>query len=193
MDNVCENVESEWHHLVENILQQRTRKTGEDREVHCTPEAAKVLREFHNESVRLRRDEFADIQGELTRWRENACRVALTICMADNPDAVLLTGEQAKRAVQITRWAALSMLRLLNAGRIEARVARKEKLLHLLEGNGGEMTLRELRKAHGFEESEALDLCQRFPRLFIHEVKSTQGRPSPVIRLATKSPAQFQG
>ncbi len=193
VDNVCGNVESEWRHLVENILQQRRLKTGEGREVHCTPEATEVLREFHNESVRLRRGDFADIQGELTRWRENACRVALSICIADNPDAVELTGEQAKRAVQITRWAALSMLQLLNAGRIAARAARKEKLIQLLDGNGGEMTLRELRKTRGFEESEALDLCQRFPRQFVQEVKQTKGRPSPVIRLATKPPGQFPG
>ena len=69
-------------------------------DVRCSPEAREVFRYFYNEANALRRGRCVDVEGELSRWRENAIRVALNLWLADGVGGEI-TAEQAERAVRI--------------------------------------------------------------------------------------------
>lgn len=136
--------------------------------------------------MQLRRGEFRDIEAELGRWRENAIRLAIGQCVADNLEALELTKEQAERAVLIMRWCALSALQITNTARIRKRAERADALQVILAGKPqGRETLRNLDKSHGFTSEEVQRLSGQFPERFTVERVETGGRPSDVVRLTT--------
>jgi hypothetical protein len=151
--------------------------------IQCSAEAREVFRAYHNEIVKLRLGEFADLQDELTHCRENACRIALALFFDDNPDADELSGPQAEHAVRIARWAQYSNLALFDAARQAERANHAERLHKLLTANGGELTVRRLERHHGISKPRSNALCRMYPQSFALEIKDTGGRPSAVIRL----------
>ncbi|MFA6545536.1 MAG: DUF3987 domain-containing protein [Limisphaerales bacterium] len=182
---VSEQAEAAWSHLIRNILARRDALAGNPHRIVCTLEAREVFRQFHNESVRLRRGGFRDIEAELGRWRENAVRLGIGLCVADNLEAHEITGEQASRAVEIMRWCARSALQVTNAARMDKRGKRADELHVLLAGkSGGKETVRNLEKSHGFKPEEVHTLAWQFPERFTVERVETGGRPSEVLRLA---------
>lgn len=185
---VSETAEAAWNQLIRGILARRKAIAGKLHHIVCTPEAREVFRQFHNEGVRLRRGEFRDIEAELGRWRENAIRLAIGQCVADNLEAQELTGEQAARAVEIMRWCARSALQVTNAARMQKRAKRADELQALLAGKpGGRETVRNLDKSHGFQPEEVHALAGQFADRFTVERKEdTGGRPSPVLRLGSR-------
>ena len=173
-----------WGALVRRILDARKARTYISREVDCSQGAREVLREFHNEAVRLRIGAFADVQGELSRWRENACRASLALAVGDSSDVTALDEAQAVRAVSLVRWAQLSTLGLLAQGRTVAAVVLEERLLELLKAGGGQMTLRDLSRRHGINQGQVDALVSRRPQCFSVERKQGgRGRSSEVLRL----------
>jgi hypothetical protein len=184
---VSEKAEVAWHELIPGILARRKNLAGKPHRIACTTEAREVFRQFHNEAVQLRRGEFRDIEAELGRWRENAIRLAIGQCVADNPDAPELTGEQATRAVEVMRWCARSGLQITNAARMQKRTKRADELQTLLASKTHNVeTLRNLDKSHGFKAEEVQALAGQFPERFTVERKAdTGGRPSECVRLAT--------
>jgi len=181
---VSEKTGEAWNQLIRGILARREALAGNPHQITCTPEAREVFRQFHNEAVQLRRGEFRDIEAELGRWRENAIRIAIGQCVADNLDAQELTGEQAARAVEIMRWCALSGLKITNAAQMQKRAKRAEELQTLLAGKNGWETLRNLDKSHGFKPEEVHALAGQFQERFTVEHLETGGRPSEILRLA---------
>jgi Protein of unknown function (DUF3987) len=183
------NVETEsaWNQLIRGILARREALAINPHRITCTPEAREIFRQFHNESVQLRRGGFRDIEAELGRWRENAVRLAIGQCVADNLEAQVLTGEQATRAVDIMRWCARSGLQITNVARMQKRAERADALQAILSVKpGGKETIRNLDKSHGFSPEEVHMLAgQQFPDRFILDRLETGGRPSDVLRLAT--------
>ena len=179
--------ETAWNQLIRGILARGEALAGNPHRITCTPEAREIFRQFHTEALRLRRGEFRDIEAEFGRWRENAIRLAVGQCVADNLAAQQLTGEQAARAVEIMQWCARSALLITNAARMQKRAARADELQALLAGKpGGRETLRNLEKSHGFKPEEVHTLAgQQFPDRFTVERVETGGRPSEVLRLAT--------
>jgi hypothetical protein len=186
--SVDETTEAAWCQLVREILTRREALAGNPRRIICSPEAREVFRQFHNESVKLRRGKFRDIEAELGRWRENAIRLGIVQCVADPGEALTLTGEQAARAVKIMRWCARSALKIINVARIQRREARAAELQTTLSRVGGRETLRNLEKSNGFDGAEVRRLAEEFPERFILEYVKTGGRPSEVIRLTSPSP-----
>lgn len=174
----------EWDAHIRHLL--KLRKSDMSSRVECSPEAREVFRAFHNESIDLRRGKYADVEGELSRWRENAIRIALGLWIADN-EWGCLTKEQAERAVQITRWCYQSYLMILNRGRIKRRLSRVEDLRKiLLETEEKTATLRDLTNRHGFSKEEVKSLAVEFPdKLEIVERPpgAKGGRPSEVVRI----------
>ena len=150
-------------------------------------EAREVFRHFHNESIQLRRGDYADVSGELSRWRENAIRMALNLWLA-NFIGGEITGEQADRAVRITRWCARSYLAILNQGRNARRYARAQGLRAILvETPNRTITLRDLANRHGYDHGEVRKLVAGFPDLLKIETKmagSQGGRSSEGLTLA---------
>jgi hypothetical protein len=173
-----------WHDLIAGLLVQRAKQlaTGGPALVQCDTAAREILREFHNESIRLRNGQFRDIEGELGRWRENACRIALGRCIADNPAASVLTKDQAERAVKLARWGHYSALQVMHAGRMERRLVRVNKLCGLLDDYDGEVTLRTLEKSHGFTSDEIERLAADFPsHLRLETKQNPKGGPQSRI------------
>jgi len=182
---VRKEAETGWNQLNRGILARREALGGTPHPIVCTPEAREVFRQFHNESVRLRLGRFRDIEAELGRWRENAIRIAIGLCVADNLDARELSGEQAARAVEIMRWCARSALQITSAARMQKRATRADELQTILARKNGMDTLRNLDKSHGFEPQETKSLAEQFPERFAVERKDdTGGRPSEILRLA---------
>jgi hypothetical protein len=89
-----------WHTHIQHLVKNRPSQ-AEPQDVICSPGAREVFRGFHNESIDLRRGDCADIEGELSRWRENAIRVSLNIWVADQAGGEI-TAEQAERGVAKT-------------------------------------------------------------------------------------------
>ena len=115
---VGEQAEAAWGQLIRGILARRESLGGNPSRIVCTPEAREVFRRFYNESVQLRLGPCRDIEAELGRWRENAIRLAIGQCVADNLDTSELTVEQAARAVELMRWCARSALKITNAAQL---------------------------------------------------------------------------
>lgn len=175
--------ETAWGQLIRGILARREAIAGNSHRITCTPEAREIFRQFHNEAVRLRRGEFREIEAELGRWRENAIRLAVGQCVADNLDARELTDEQAARAVEIMRWCARSALQITNAARMQKRAKRADDLQAILSGKPGHKeTLRNLEKCHGFKPEEIERLVLDFPsQLHLETKQNPKGGPQSRI------------
>ncbi|HYV26816.1 MAG TPA: DUF3987 domain-containing protein, partial [Candidatus Eisenbacteria bacterium] len=177
-----------WDDLITGLLDRRVTQLASDAPalVQCGADAREVFRAFHNESIRLRNGQFRDIEGELGRWRENACRIALGLCVADDLAARSLTAAQAERAVKLARWAHYSALQVMNSGRMERRLARVNKLRDLVAEYDSQVTLRILEKSHGFKPDEVERLAADFPSHFCLETKQNP-KGGPLSRILTCS------
>ena len=172
----------QWNDLIVNIL--TTRKGAKDPiNVECKPEAREVFRQFHNESVKLQKGEFRDMEGELGRWRENAVRVALCLWVGDGAKGEL-TKDQAVRAVTLTKWCGFSFLEILDKERIEKKLQQVYKLHDLMIKYDGQITLRILKKNHSFDPDHIKRLAIEFPEyLKVDSVKPKTGRPSEILKI----------
>ena len=180
-----------WGDLIAGLLDKRGKQLangGVPVLVQCEPGAREILRQFHNESIGLRNGEFRDIEGQLGRWRENACRIGLGLCIADDPAASVLTEQQAARAVKLARWAQCSALQVMHTGRMERRTIRANKLRDLAVAYGGEATFRNLEKSHGFRPEEVERLAREFPEVLRLETKQNpKGGPSSRVLKAARA------
>lgn len=193
--SVSANHRDAWHDLINGLLDRRLKQlaSGAPALVQCSPDAREVLRTFHNESIRLRNGEFRDIEGELGRWRENAARFGLGLCVADDPAACTVTQGQSERAVRLARWAHYSALQVMYSGRMERQLSRINKLRDLIADYGGQVTLRNLEKSHGIKPDEVERLAADFPSHFRLEVKqNAKGGPQSRILTSCSQPFRFR-
>ncbi len=189
---VGEIATSVWHGIIRTILERREAIGGNHYKIICSPEAREVFRQFHNESVALRRGEYRSIEAELGRWRENSIRIALVLAVADDPATSMLTQDQAERAIRIMRWCGYSGLKVLDTARRQNLEERVGDLEDLLQKKGGKETVRNLTKNNGYSSQEIQDLARRFPDRVVMKVgkESNQGgRPSEIVRLANLTSA----
>lgn len=188
---VSETARRDWDTLVRATLVARG-QAAEPIVITCSPGARQAFTAFHNESVQLRNGAYRDVEGQLGRWRENAIRIAVGQCVADNfanpvplGEPLTLTEDQARRAVELARWCCLSGLKAQTASRRNVQLEQCDKLCNLLSAhNDGMMTLRDLRDRHGFDVTQVEVVAQAFPdRLAIKDAKPPVGRPSRVLVL----------
>jgi len=176
-----------WGNLIRVCLALRAapgKPMNPPRIVTCEPAARELLRDYHNQTVAARNGELADVQGELSRCRENAARVALNVAVASRGvDVTSLTVTDVKAGIAIVRWATDQLLRLLESGRLERAQERVEKLCELLAEAGGQKTLRALANSNGFTAPEVRALAARFPARFLIEKHQTAGRPTETATL----------
>ena len=162
----------------------KNRPTPVTFEVRCSRSARESFRIFHNLSVDARRGGYADVSGELSRWRENAIRVALNLWLADGKGGDI-TGEQADRAIAIVHWCCASYMRLLVRGRMARKMSQVQTLRGLLmDTPEKEITLRDLANRHGFEQGQVCRLAADFPDKLTIITKlpgAKGGRPSEVL------------
>ena len=164
----------------------KNRPTPLTSEVRCSQDARESFRIFHNMSINARRGGYADVSGELSRWRENAIRVALNLWLADGNGGEV-TGEQASRAISIVYWCCSSYMRLLNRGRGARKMSQIQALrILLVDTPEKEITLRDLANRHGFDQAEVRRLAAEFPDQLTIITKSPSakgGRPSEVLAI----------
>jgi hypothetical protein len=148
----------------------------------CTPEARELFRAWHNEAVQLRNGSFRDIEGELGRWRENAIRLSGILAVAAGE--IEITEQLAADAIRLCRWCVFSSLSLLASGRAIRMTENKQRLFELLKN--GPVTVRELKRSHGFQAAELRHITGLNPDDFILETHKPEngGRPSEIMRLA---------
>jgi len=149
--------------------------------------ARAAFREFHNESVELRR-QIPDIQEQLGRARELAIRIGAVLAVGDDADIPLgiIGGDVAERAIQIARWCVAQQLVILHSGRAERQLERLQRLCRLIDAAGGALTLRDAAKSHSYPEGEIRTLCAAFPAVLVTEQRQHPhgGRPSEVVMRA---------
>jgi hypothetical protein len=124
-----EGVEERWHGLGIGILRLRFSKEA-PRRVSCSEEARVLLTKHHNEAQSWVMGDLADCRVDLSRWRENALRIALIFAVAEDPGTTVLTRDVAERAIQLHRWIALGALQETALDRDGQLDARADKLVY---------------------------------------------------------------
>lgn len=180
---IPKDVNESWKSLVVRLLEYRGRG-GEAAHATMTPEAAAILREYENENIRARQRSgtLHDLASYVARWAENAWKVALLLHAARHGNlahASSLVAQTASDAVEVVRWFSERQLEVLAAGRTERLRKRVLALLAVLAEGDGQVSLRELKRSHGFEEAEVRQLQDRFGQSFrIVKRRATGGRSS---------------
>ena len=127
------------------------------------------------------------MEGELSRWCENAIRAALNRWLAGGA-AGELTGEQADRAIRIVTWCGFSYLGMVQQERVARKLARVDGLRALLiDTNYREVSLRDLENNHSFKHEEVRCLVAEFPEKLqiVKKPPGIQGgRPSDVLSIS---------
>jgi hypothetical protein len=175
--------EQAWDNLVCEILTLRFNASG-TRELKCSPEAAGVFRDFHNQTTyEWSSGKYADFRTELSRWRENAIKLAVVLQIATNPHSVEITAEIARHAVRLFLWIGIGALDLCSGDRKEKIHTRALALEKALNSYGGACLASDLHKRNGFKMPEIRQLVGGYSQIFqIEEVKGT-GRPGKLIKL----------
>ena len=137
------------------------------------------------------RGAYADVSGELTRWNENAIRVAGIIALGESEQT--LTEDHARRGIAVVRWCGLEYMRLVGETRFAKLLLDASRLSGLLDANGGEMASGLLQSKHGYKGArwDVVELLvSRFPERFTKERVKKEGEPgapATIIRLTTPS------
>lgn len=180
-------VKEGWGELIHGLLIEYRANGDQPRLLEMTPEAKSVMIAYENENIRRRRrgGDLHDLAAYVARWSENAAKLALVLHAArQGVEAHLHPVDEdiALRAVGLMRWFSERQLLLLAPGRRDRVQKRLTKLLAVLATVGGEMTLRDLRRSHSFDEDELLRLCDAYPGSFsiIEKRPAGGGRPSYV-------------
>jgi hypothetical protein len=180
-------IKAAWAALIAELVES-FRKQGDDpRTATASEEALAILAAYERENVRRRRHsgDLRDLASYVARWTENAWRIAVVLHSAQHgskaPGQPLDTAT-AENAVKVMRWFSDRQLETLSAGRREKLRKRLLALLAVLAEANGEISLRELRRSHSFEEEEIRHLQANFPKSFrIERRKPETGRPSEVV------------
>jgi hypothetical protein len=178
--------EKSWGELLNRILDAREEAINPN-VLGCDPDAREVFAQFHDESVDLERGEFSEFKGELSRWRENAIKVAGLLAVAEG--SPVITAELATRAVEVVRWCGLNYMSILQGCRPERLRRDLERVEALLSDVGGEMNLGPLLRDHNLDREKIEALVSAYPERLRLERRAHDGpgRPAEVLILITKT------
>jgi Protein of unknown function (DUF3987) len=159
-----------------------------------SPEAEKILREFHNRLVVRRLGDLRDVNSFLARWHEQAWRMAVVLHAVEHGSRAHLepiSEKTALDAVALAEWFGSEQLRLLRGTREERDEKRLDRLVDLLRSRyPGQASLRDLHLRNGFAAEEVRELAAKFPTSL--KLENTQtgirgGRPSEVAKLIQRA------
>jgi len=184
---INQKINEGWKRLVERVINYRLE--GKSIVYECSDEAKEGFRQFHNWSLETIKPFLPkESYGEISRWRENAIRLALVLKIASDTVGQL-ESQTAKNAVAIVKWCGLSYLQLIRERIGEQRMESAKKLQDLVDAYNGQVTLRDLDRRHGFKRETVLGLVEEFPTML--EIKSIKsdgaGRPSIVLKIPDPS------
>jgi hypothetical protein len=187
------DLQTEWDALVDRVLDVRVApERKEPQIITASDDARKVFTDFHNESVMLERTTFADLVGELSRWRENAIKVAGLFAVVD--DVAELTADHARAGTDIVRWASYNYLSTLHGGRRDRQQERLNTIAALVDRHSGSINVGDLAKSHGIDRATLDAVIAACPGV-IEIVKQPQpkgqpGQPAQLVRRATGKSTQ---
>jgi hypothetical protein len=122
------SLEEAWNKLVENILQCRQTPAA-FRNLECSPEAREVFRDFHNDTTwAWSVGPLAHMRKEISRFRENAIKIAIVLQAATDPASNKITVELARDAATLMRWLGVGFIETLEANRREQLDKRADRL-----------------------------------------------------------------
>jgi hypothetical protein len=184
------NLEDQWNRCVSAILDARLAASpGSPRLINCEPEAVELFAKLDDETVDLEHGPYSDLPGELSRWRENAIKIAGLFALVEASSRI--TPVHAARAVAVVRWCGYSYLNLLDRGRKERLRSDAERLVEIIgDSDGGEVPVGELERRHGVSRKKLEMLAQNFPNLIeFHKYPAEgPGRPRQVLRRPVNPP-----
>lgn len=174
----------QWETFIRRILATReATPLGSPVEIQCDREAREVFAQLNDETVDLERGPYSDLPGELSRWRENAIKVAGLFAEAEKLPKVTL--DHARRAVAVVRWCGLNYLGLRKTRRREQSRSDVRRLLEIvLISPGEEISVGTIESGHGFTRERLNMLVKLFPDLLeLHtHPPAGPGRPRTVLR-----------
>jgi len=176
-----------WANLIRSLVRVYRMGGSDPQVVAVSPGAQSLMVAYEACNVRLRRHsgEYRDIAAYISRWTENCWKLALVIHAAKHGSEahhqeISLTTAQG--AVNVSKWFSDRQLEILSTGRRAKLQKRLLALLAVLAEARGEISIRQLRRSHGFEEGEIRQLMSMFPNRFkIEKRQAEMGRPSLVI------------
>lgn len=179
-----------WRQLIRTLVSQ-IHDASSIHTVRATPEVIELFREYNNRIVTQLSPggPFADIDSYAARWKELAWRILLVIHVAhygaDAPNRPLDLSV-AQLALTLMDWFIGQQLNVLSASREKKRRKRYDALVEILSNAPGcIVTLRDMKRRHGFDEDELVQLeTHHGNELRIEKVQSSgPGRPSSIIKL----------
>lgn len=185
---VSEETAQEWSKLIKEVIHHH-HDSGWKTPVAITQEAGELLREESNRVKALGKNgaRLERFHSYVARYGENLRKLHLVLHVAvhgkdteDHPAGA----ETARQAIQIARWFFDESMLILMAGQAERQQKLFERLVKIIRGAGGEITLRDLTHSHTITEEDITELQEVFPDAL--EVVKVQpdggGRPSTKIR-----------
>lgn len=139
--------------------------------------------------IRSNGGEHSDIASYVSRWNENAWKIALLLHAAKHLDKAHeheLSVDTAAAALVLMGWFTKCQLELLAGPRRSKHRGRVLKVLQVLTPSKPKITLRDLKNSHGFADAEVRLLAGKYPQYF-HLIKTATGgkggRPSECLVL----------
>ena len=181
-------IKNGWAKLIRSLATTYRMNTGERESVKASPAAVAVMTDYERENIRRRRrsdGDLAHLASFVARWNENAWKLALILHCArhgNRAHQVTLEAETARDALEIMRWFTNRQLEVLSNGSREKLQKRLMALMAVMAVVKTEISFRDLKRSHSFEESEIRQLLVAFPKAFrIEERRSGPQRTSSVV------------
>jgi hypothetical protein len=180
-------IKAGWETLIRSLATTYRMNGDEPQTVSVSREALAAITDYERENVRRRRrdGDLVDLAPFVARWTENAWKLALVLHSARHGsgahEATLEAGTAAD-ALEVMRWFAGRQLEVLQSGRREKLQKRLMALMAAMAAAKNEISFRDLKRSHSFEESEIRQLKAVFPKAFkIEERRAGPQRTSAVI------------
>ena len=180
-------IKSGWATLIRSLATTYRMHGDNPQAVVVSQEAQDALTEYERENVRrrCRNGDLIDLAPFVARWTENAWKIAIVLHAArhgGNAHAFTLDAATAGNALEVMRWFASRQLETLSAGRREKLQKRLMALMAVMAAAKTEITFRDLKRSHSFQESEIRQLQAAFPKAFkIEERRAGTIRKSAVV------------
>ena len=181
------SIKNGWAMLIRSLATTYRMNGDNPQAVRVSKDATNALTDYERENVRRRRrnGDLIDLAPFVARWTENAWKIALVLHAAQHGGTsheVTLDATTAGNALEVMRWFADRQLETLSAGRRDKLKKRLMALMAAMTAANGEITFRDLKRTHSFEEAEIRKLQAAFPKAFkIEERRSGAIRNSYVV------------
>jgi hypothetical protein len=124
----------EYEATIEALISAYRLFKGDPYIIQADKDAVDLMRDFHNSTI-TDDDRYGDVEPYVSRWVENAWRIAVVLHGAQHGASShknSLSGDTAARAIDVQKWFAQEQLGLLNAGRMKKRDKQKERILDVI-------------------------------------------------------------